>query len=170
MVASPFDMNDAESIHSSGKSVSNPPAISSGVQQQRFGAPAHRFSRNRICSSVAAPMTRKRMNATAAAYPIRQNLKPCSYIIMTIVSVLFSGPPCGHDVRLGEDLQLADGDDDADEEERRPEHRQRDVPELPPLPRPIHPRRLVQLLGDVLQAGDEDDHRVAEALPDARAG
>ena len=33
------------------------------------------------------------LEATAAAYPIRQNLKPCWYIIMTIVSVLLSGPP-----------------------------------------------------------------------------
>src|ERR1019366_8740786 len=64
-----------------------------GVQNQRFAPPAHCFSRNRICTSVAAPMMRKSTNATAAAYPIRQNLKPCSYIIMTIVSVLLSGPP-----------------------------------------------------------------------------
>src|SRR5712691_10759632 len=39
------------------------------------------------CSSVTAAMKRKRMNATAAAYPMFHHLKPCSYISITTESV-----------------------------------------------------------------------------------
>ena len=34
----------------------------------------------------------------------------------------------------------------------------------------VEARRLVQLLGDALQPGDEDDHVVAEVLPHRHAG
>ena len=70
-----------------------------------------------------------------------------------------------HDVWFGEELQVSDRGDDPDEEERRPEHRKRHVPELPPRPRAVDARRLVELLRDVLQPGHEDDHVVAEVLP-----
>ena len=42
---------------------------------------------------------------------------------MTMVSVRVERAAFGrHHVRLGEDLQVADGGDDADEDEGRPEH------------------------------------------------
>src|SRR5207237_5199991 len=61
------------------------------VHDDRLHVRALRCNHN--CSIVAAPMKRKRMNATAAAYPMFHQRKPCWYISMTTESVLLTGPP-----------------------------------------------------------------------------
>src|ERR1051326_6152732 len=67
----------------------------SGDDQQRVDHP--RFHVRTlcafICSSVAMAMTMNRMNATAAAWPMFQNLNPRLYINITTESVALTGPP-----------------------------------------------------------------------------
>ena len=48
----------------------------------------------------------------------------------------------------------------------RHDQRQGDVPEVLPLGRPVDPGRLVVLLWDADQTGDEDQRGDADALPD----
>src|SRR5437764_1469911 len=66
---------------------------------------------------------------------------------------------------LGEELRWPDGGDHADQEDGRYAHRNGDATKLALPAGAVDPRRFVQLVGDVLQAGDEDDHGVAELLP-----
>ena len=61
--------------------------------------------------------------------------------------------------------------DDAEQQldgDQRPDQRQRDVDEAAPRAGAVDLRCLVELVGDRLQPGEEDQHRERQAAPDAR--
>lgn len=66
-----------------------------------------------------------------------------------------------HDVRLQKDLEPAENAHDDVEENRRRQHRNGNVPELPQRPRAVHFRGLIQAARHALQAGQVDDHAAA---------
>jgi hypothetical protein len=76
------------------------------------------------------------------------------------------GLPTGGDrghVALGKVLQPVDRSDDHREQDHRRDHRQGHVAHLLPGVGALDVGRLVQLHGHVQQAGQEDDHHVADA-------
>src|SRR5438445_1968853 len=73
-------------------------------------------------------------------------------------------------VDLREGLQHRDGVDDQEEEQRRRHHRDRDAGEHPDAASPVEARRLVDLLGDSLKTGEQDDDVRTERDPDRRDG
>jgi hypothetical protein len=79
-----------------------------------------------------------------------------------------AGTAVGHQIRLAEDLKLADDLVKHDERERAMQAGQRDVAEDRPQPCPIEARRLIAFARNVLQAGKQDDHGEAEHPPDGR--
>ena len=68
----------------------------------------------------------------------------------------------GQRVRLGEVLERHDQDDDQVVEQDRRHQRDRDPAEERPWPGAVDPRRLVHLGRDRLEAGDVDEHEVAD--------
>ena len=74
--------------------------------------------------------------------------------------------PVGQDVDLVEDLERGQAGDDEHEDDLRPEPGQRHVAVLLPVVAAVDAGGVVQLLGDVLEAGQEDDGVVADARPD----
>ncbi len=68
---------------------------------------------------------------------------------------------------MGERLEGADEAEDRQVEGHRREERHGDVPELLHARGPVHGRGLVELLGDVAKAGQEDHGVVAGVGPDA---
>ncbi len=87
-----------------------------------------------------------------------------------IVVVGFSGcgPAAGEDVDLAVGLERSGRRDHHDEQQRRPEHRHGDRPEPPDAAGAVDGGRLVQVAGDRLQAGGDEDEREAEVGPHAR--
>ena len=91
--------------------------------------------------------------------------KPSSYIRSSTRGRALQRAALGHDVGLGEELEVADHGQDADEQERRRQRGQRDVAELLPARRRRRAARPRTAPRGCLQAGDEDEHVVAEVLP-----
>ena len=85
---------------------------------------------------------------------------------------LFGPPPAGpaaqHDVRQLEELERADGRRHQHEDSDGPDARQGDGPELLPLVRPVHGRRLVQARVHGLEGGQEVNHVEADIHPQRR--
>ena len=78
-------------------------------------------------------------------------------------------PALSHDVDDVEALEGGDSQRDEQEDGRGGEQGPGDVPELVPGAGPVQGGGLVVVLADVLEAGQEDDHRIADDLPDGDA-
>ena len=74
----------------------------------------------------------------------------------------------GEQVDLGECLQDGDGVDDEQEEQRRRNHWDRDPREHPHPTGSVEARRLVDLFGNALKAGEQNDDVRAKREPNRR--
>ena len=81
------------------------------------------------------------------------------------VDVSVPGPPPVQQVDERELLKRENESQHCEEPQRRSQRRQRDRPEAPHRAGAVHPGRLVELVGDRLQAGQQDEGEERESLP-----
>lgn len=77
----------------------------------------------------------------------------------------FAGPPRRHQVDRLENLEAVDRADDGREEQRRGDHRQRDLEEHAPAGRIVDGSRFVNVLRNTLKRGDRQKRVIAGSFP-----